>query len=285
VDLSVVIPARDVASTLAAQLDALRAQDWDGEWEIVVVDNKSVDRTASIVREHAEHDPRVRLVAAAERDGLCYARATGVEAAAADRIAICDGDDVVAAGWLRAMAEGLHEHRVVTGPLEVDRLNPAWLADTRGRPSPTRCASWFGLFPLVSGGNLGLWREVWQAVGPFDERFLGAEDAEWSLRLFLADVHVHFAAGAVVHYRYRDSARVLWRQGNTYGFTRPQLRRRVVDAGLPPPSRVAGWRSWAWLVAHLPGLARATGRARWSWVAGVRVGHLRGSARARTVFL
>ena len=52
-DLSVVIPAHNVAETLGAQLDALAAESWDGEWEIVVVDNCSTDGTAALVRDHA----------------------------------------------------------------------------------------------------------------------------------------------------------------------------------------------------------------------------------------
>jgi glycosyltransferase involved in cell wall biosynthesis len=58
-DLSVVIPAHNVAATLGDQLDALAAESWDGEWEIVVVDNCSTDGTAALVRDHAARNPRL----------------------------------------------------------------------------------------------------------------------------------------------------------------------------------------------------------------------------------
>jgi GT2 family glycosyltransferase len=284
-ELTVVIPAHDVGATLAAQLDALLAQRWEGRAEVVVVDNRSSDATPRIAREYAARDPRVRVVEARERTGLCHARAAGIDAATSDAIAICDGDDVVGDGWLAAMGDALRAHPVVTGPLEVDRLNPAWLAETRGRPDHHTAATWFGSFPLVSGGNLGLHRTVWREVGPFDEAFTGAEDAEWSLRLAIHGIPVHFAPGALLHYRYRTEARVLWAQGNRYGFARPALRKKVAAAHLPVPGRLAGWRSWLWLVPHLLGLGSRQGRARWSWVAGVRTGHLRGSVHARSLFL
>ncbi len=283
--LSVVIPARNVAETLPAQLDALLSQEWGGPWEIVVVDNLSSDATAEVAQGYSSRDARVRVVAATNRAGLCYARDAGVRAARFDAIAICDGDDVVAPTWVRAMGEALELHQVVTGPLDVDRLNPPWLVGTRGRPSACTCATWFGLFPVVSGGNLGLRRDVWEMTGGFDEAFLGAEDAEFSLRLYEQGVRVHFEPEARVHYRYRQSFRDLWRQGTQYGLARPMVRRRVIELGLPAPSPVAGWKSWLWLVAYLPTVVTTTGRARWAWVAANRLGQVRGSMRARTVFV
>lgn len=284
-DLSVVIPAHNVADTLAEQLDALLAQSWPGEWEVVVVDNRSTDATPDLVRGYAARHARVRLVDAPERPGLCFSREVGVLRAASDHVAICDGDDIVGPQWVAAMGDALRDHRVVTGPLDVDRLNPPWLVETRGRLDTDRCRTWYGAFDVVAGGNLGIRRDVFTEVGFFDERFIGAEDHEFSLRLHEHGIPIHFAPDALLHYRYRADARVLWAQGNTYGRSRPELRTRVVEAGLVPPSRVAGWRSWAWLVRHSPELRTEHGRARWLWVAGNRVGQLRGSIRARSLFV
>jgi GT2 family glycosyltransferase len=285
VDLSVVIPAHDVADTLADQLDALLTQTWSGEWEIVVVDNRSTDGTAALAQRYATRDTRVRVVDAPDRAGLCYSRETGVRAAASDHVAICDGDDVVEPGWVAAMGDALREHRVVTGPLDVDRLNPAWLVETRGRLDSDRTRTWYGAFDVIAGGNLGIHRDVFTEIGWFDQSYIGAEDHEFSLRLARHGIPIHFAPGARIAYRYRGEPAALWHQGTIYGRSLPMLRRRVVEAGLPAPSRVAGWRSWLWLVRHLPGLRTAEGRARWVWVAGNRIGQLRGSVEARSLFL
>ena len=173
---------------------------------------------------------------------------------------------------------------MVTGPVETAMLNPQWLLDARGSLVMNQLRTWHDLFPVVGGGNLGIHKDVFAKVGPFDEHFTGSEDHEFSLRLFQHDESIFFEPDAILHYRYRASARALWHQGNTYGETRPALRRRVVQAGLAAPPRFAGWRSWAWLVTHLPDLRSERGRARWLWVAGNRVGQLRGSVHSRTVF-
>ena len=60
------------------------------------------------------------------------ARNLGMRHATGDAVAFCDGDDVVARGWVRAVVEGLAEHPAVTGPLDYDLLNPPWLRGARG---------------------------------------------------------------------------------------------------------------------------------------------------------
>src|SRR4051794_611750 len=89
VELSVVIPAHNEERTIAAQLDALLAQEWDGSWEVVVVDNRSTDATAAVVQGYADRDDRVRLARAPERAGLNFARNAGIEASRGRSFALC----------------------------------------------------------------------------------------------------------------------------------------------------------------------------------------------------
>lgn len=279
------VPAKNVAATLSEQLDALLAQRWDGEWEIVVVDNASTDATAAIAREYADRDGRVRVVPAFDGRGVSYVRNVGIEQARADWIAICDGDDVVGPRWLAAIGDALAHHRCVTGPIEVRRLNPEWLLRTRGSFAPDAPRTFHGVFPSISGGNVGMHRGLWEEVGRFDETVIGIEDIEFSLRLFQRGVAIHFAPDAIVHYRYRIEPRALWRQGRHYGACRPYVCRRLHEAGLPTPSRVAGWKSWLTLVLWLPRLVSREGRASWIWVAGNRFGQLEGCVRHRALYL
>src|SRR3954454_13330110 len=117
--LSVVIPSYNDATLLPQQLAALQQEQWSSPWEVIVVDNRSTDGTADLVRRHAEEDPRVRLVSASERQGLAYARNTGVAASRGDYVAFCDADDVVGPGWVAAIGAAVLQHRAVTGSLEV----------------------------------------------------------------------------------------------------------------------------------------------------------------------
>ncbi|MGZ6952085.1 MAG: glycosyltransferase [Acidimicrobiia bacterium] len=285
-DLTVVIPARNEAATIGGQLDALLAQDWGGSWEILVVDNGSTDATPELVEGYARDHPRVRLVRALERAGLNYARNVGVEAARGVAFALCDADDLVEDGWVAAMGDALAEHPMVTGLLELDLLNPEWLASSRGRGDERGLPTFHGIFPTVHGNNMGMQRAVWRELGRFDEDvIIGSDDVEISMRAWRAGVPIHFVPEAVVHYRYRPEPRALWRQGRNYGRSRPLVVRRLREQGLPCPSRVAGWRSWLWLVAHAPDVRHPEGRAAWTWVAANRIGQLEGSIRYRSLFV
>jgi glycosyltransferase involved in cell wall biosynthesis len=284
-ELSIVIPARDATATLAGALDALLAQEWVGEWEIVVVDNASTDGTGELVEQYARRDPRVRLVRAPECRGPAAVRNAGVRAAVGDFIAMCDADDIAGEGWVAAMGEALRTNDVVTGPVDVRALNPEWLVATRGVPSSVAPAMFHQVFPIVPSGNCGIRRACWDAVGGFDEKMVTNEDIDLSLRLWLSGYAVHFAPQAVLRYRYRTDARVLYRQGFAYGTYRSIVARRLRDSGRARPPRFAGWRSWILLIAWAPRLATRNGRAAWSWVAGNRLGQLNGSIRNRVLYL
>ena len=61
---------------------------------------------------------------------------------------MCDADDVIAGGWVRAMGSALDDHEFVTGPLDVDRLNPAWVVESRGRAIEAGPGDFHGVFPF-----------------------------------------------------------------------------------------------------------------------------------------
>jgi GT2 family glycosyltransferase len=280
VDLAVIIPCHNEASTLPQQLDALAAQEWGGTWEVVVVDNGSTDRTSEVASGHPGLQGRLRVVRAADQRGVAYARRAGVEASKADAVAFCDGDDVVGVGWVAAIGDALREHELVTGAVELDLLNDPSTAQSRGRGRPG-AAPTYGSVPFLRGNNGGMQRTTWDELGGFDPCFHGLEDIELSLRAVARGQRVHFEPRALVHYRYRADLRGLWQQGLFYGRSQPMLRRRCRELGLPPPPRSSGWRSWAWLALNLPRAPRRAVRPRWLWTLACRIGALREAARVR----
>jgi glycosyltransferase involved in cell wall biosynthesis len=283
-DLSVVIPAHNEEHTLPRQLDALVMQEWDGNWEIIVVDNASTDRTAEVVAAAQARNGRIRLISETTL-GLCHARNAGIRAATASAIAVCDADDLVSDRWVAAMGEALKHHDFVTGPQELDRLNEAWLAASRGRNDMTTAPTFRSLFPFPNGNNFGLKKGVIAQVGEFDQAYIGAEDVEFGLRAWISGLELHYEPQAVVHYAFRSSSGELWRQGLAYGRNRPAIARLLAQGNLGRPPRLAGWRSWVWLFINAWRLVTKRGRARWAWVAGNRIGHLVGSVRHRTILL
>ena len=283
-DLAVIIPAFDAADTIPTQLRALATGRYQERWEVVVVNDACRDETVAAAESAAAATGLdLRIVNTGRRSGPSLARNTGVALTDAPLILFCDADDEVSPGWVACMADHLATSTIVTGRLRSDTLNDPVLAKSRG--SGDEAPTFLGLFRSVSTGNLGIRREAWTRVGEFDPGLHTFEDAEWAGRAALAGIDVTWVPEAVVDYRYRTKSKEMWRQGRRYGANRPVVARRWFEATGEHAPRLAGLRSWTWLLAHIVDLRSRSGRARWCWVAGNRSGALSGSIRARFMVL
>lgn len=92
--VSIVLPAHDEEANIRESIEAATrtAERLLAEHEIVVVDDGSRDRTAAIVREIADRDPRVRLVRHDRNRGYGEALRSGFLAARLDYIFLTDAD-------------------------------------------------------------------------------------------------------------------------------------------------------------------------------------------------
>lgn len=79
--------------------------------EIIVVDNASTDRTATIVRTEF---PSIRLISE-DRKGLPYARQAGLNAATGDLYAAIDADSRITPVWLKKVKRTFAAHPDISG--------------------------------------------------------------------------------------------------------------------------------------------------------------------------
>ena len=273
--LSVVIPTYNASATLAEQLGALAAS-IDDDIEVLVVENRSTDDSRAIAIEFAAADPRFRVVDATDRQGEPHARNMGVAAARSDSIAFCDADDVVAPTWATAMHSALQKHQFVTGPLNVDCLNPAWLAGVRGRRLFTEIPGTAGGTPFAHGCNFGVQRSAFDAVGGFDESWLIGCDVDFAIRLDRTGVAPTWVPEAVVGYRHRRSGRERWRQGVSFGRATERLARLSGHTSSRTRRCWQQRRRFAWLIVRSPKLYRRAFRVQWSWTLALVVGEVCG---------
>src|ERR1700760_830015 len=84
-------PAYNVAQYIGEAVDSVLRQTFT-DFEYLVVDDGSQDNSVEVVRQHAGHDPRFRLVPGEHR-GLSAVRNVGIREARGQYIAYLDGDD------------------------------------------------------------------------------------------------------------------------------------------------------------------------------------------------
>lgn len=92
-DLSIVIPVFNEVEVIAALLDEIgRCFVAEPGYEIIVVDDGSIDGTAAVLQAARQSHPRLRILHHRERCGQSAAIASGVKAARTQWIATLDGD-------------------------------------------------------------------------------------------------------------------------------------------------------------------------------------------------
>jgi GT2 family glycosyltransferase len=288
--LSVVLPCRNGAATIAVQLEALASQSWSGTWELVVADNGSTDESMRIVESFRDRLPALQVVDASTGVGAAAALNVGVRASKGRLLAFVNDDDEVAQGWLEAVARGLEQYDAVGGRLEYDRLNEPWTIKLRERPQEAGLMQWglLDYLPFAAGAALAVRRAAHESIGGFDEAMVpAAEDMDYCWRLQQSGSTIGFVPDAVIHYRLRSSLRAVYRQGRNYGEGHVLAYKKHLSYGLgraPHPWR-RGLRGWLGLVRRLPRVGSKLGRARLCWHAGLRLGLLQGSLKHRVVLL
>lgn len=283
--VAVVIPARNAAATLGAQLEALSAQHYRGDWEVLVVDNGSTDGTAELVQSWRHAFVRLKIVAAPTPTGASVARNAGCLATDADLLLFCDADDLVAPGWVDALAQGLRVYPAVGGTIERRLLNSA--AAVAGRPPRfDGLLDTFHFLPYPLTANCGVRRYVWEQLCGFNVSYThGSDDCDFFWRAQLAGYEVGFVPEAVVHYRLRETLGDMMRQYFDYGHSHVRLFRDFSSHGMPasPLSQILA--AWSQLAAtSLRPWRSREGRAAWGMQLAMRAGRLTGSIRYRTAF-
>ncbi len=106
--VTILMPARDAATTLGSCLDSIQAQSLT-DFELLVIDDASSDDTREMVSERAAADARIRLLGAPRR-GLVACLNAGLGEARAALIARMDSDDVMDCERLALQRDYLQQH-------------------------------------------------------------------------------------------------------------------------------------------------------------------------------
>lgn len=238
IDLSVIIPCCNAEKNISIQLDALAGQDWDGSWELVIVDNGSVDSTLEIVKKYKGKLPDLKVIRALEKKGSGYARNIGVTAAQGEKIVFCDSDDRVCKGWLRAMADALEGHAFVAGAITLEGLNETWRVPestpfgVKGSPQKDVFVSRFNpSVRFAPACNMGIRKDLHMKIGGFDESILFNVDYDYCWKVWLAGFKLAFVPQALVEYRLRHDLAETFKQRYRWGKWSILIYRKYVGKG------------------------------------------------------
>lgn len=230
--LSVIIPCYNAATTIAVQLEALASQEWHQPWEVIVADNGSTDNTVAVAELFQAKIPSLRIVDASAKKGAAYARNCGAKLAQAEALAFCDADDEVAPGWVAAMGEALVKYDFISGRNFHHKLNESWVIQLHGSPESVGIIE-NPYLPFVISCNMGVKRAVHEAVGGFDENFAKIEDIDYSWCIQEKGFKVHEVPEAIVNYRLRKRFSAICQRAWGVGLYEALLYKKHKHYGMP----------------------------------------------------
>jgi glycosyltransferase involved in cell wall biosynthesis len=186
---SIVMPAFNAERTIGPAIRSALAQTRK-EFELLVVDDGSTDRTADVVRSFG-NDPRVVLIPSENR-GPATARNLALARARGRYVSLLDSDDLYLPTYLADV-----EAALVADPRAGFAFPDAWVLDDRsGRirhtytladyatpdPDPSAWLQQLVTYNVVHCMAM-IPRAILERVGPFDERLRAAMDYELWLRI------------------------------------------------------------------------------------------------------
>ena len=92
--VSVIMPVYNVEKYLREAISSVIGQSYQ-EWELILVDDGSTDRSASICDQYAKADKRIKVIHQ-KNGGLSAARNTGIKSSSGEYLLFLDSDDYVA---------------------------------------------------------------------------------------------------------------------------------------------------------------------------------------------
>jgi glycosyltransferase involved in cell wall biosynthesis len=256
--VSVVVCAYNAERTLRPCLESLRKLEYPN-YEVIVVDDGSRDRTAEIAAEF----PEFRLIRQPNR-GLSTARNVGLHAARGALVAYTDSDCVADPHWLTLMVHTIAERRLdgCGGPNYAPHED-GWVAACVAASPGAPCHVLTGTDHAehLAGCNMVFTRAALMAIGGFDAQFTAAgDDVDICWRLLDNGYRLGFCPSAFVWHFRRNTVRAYFGQQRGYGRAEAMLYVKY-----PERFNALGQIRWRGVI---PGFARTMpggSRTRISW--------------------
>ncbi len=119
--VSVVIPVYNVEKYLGECLDSILGQDYR-DFEVILVDNNSTDKSYEICEKYARENPGVVRVYRCEKWGAAAVRNFGVEQASGEYLWFIDSDDYIVPGAMRKLVTVAEESGADAAVMAVRRV-------------------------------------------------------------------------------------------------------------------------------------------------------------------
>lgn len=186
---SVIIPALNEENFLPHLLASLAAQTHKN-FEVIVVDGKSKDKTISVAQGYASKLPSLAVIVSQEAN-LPLQRNLGARQARGEWLVFVDADSVFLPYFIDRAEQFIQTHK--------PQLFTPWASPDSEDPKDAQFTLFANVYveateifkrPLAPGPLTIVHKSVYDSVGGYDETHKFHEDVDFGLRLFKSGVHL-----------------------------------------------------------------------------------------------
>lgn len=249
IDISLVICTRNRATQLGPCLDYIKALAKPSGWELVVVDNGSIDTTKAVIESFAATVPFPVVYVFEPVQGLSSARNAGVARASGALITFTDDDCYAQADWLDAVQAAFADPAVGFISGRVLLHDPTDYPTTISLSTTSVVFAPQSYIPpgVIKGANMAFRKTVLDQIGNFDPLFgsgslFPSEDCDAAARASLAGwVGRYVPESAVSHHHGRKAADV-GKLFKSYDIGRGAYHMKLLITCRAYPQALKGWR-------------------------------------------
>lgn len=184
--ISVIIPLFNAEESIEKCLDSIKNQTWKGEFEIIVINDGSTDRSEKILESYRQKNPEMPILLINQQNGgVSKARNTGLKIAKGDYIALLDSDDE----WLPEKTDKQMKY-LQNSDFGVDFITSLWNDEKVNFPYAIGSNGLVAislhklLFKITGQTSTAIFKKkILENTGLFDERQRYSEDANYWMRI------------------------------------------------------------------------------------------------------
>ncbi len=235
--VTVIIPCRNEEQYIRKVLDNMLYQDYpDNQYEVLVLDGMSDDRTPEIVKEYAAQYPIIKYLENPERV-VPFALNKGIRESSGEVVVRVDAHSDYPKDYLSQLVFYLYK-------LNADNVGGSW----NTLPADSRLQS--GLIAAATSNSFGIGdaqyrlankeikevdtvpygcykREVFDKIGLFDEELVRNQDDELNARLKEHGGKIYLIPFVKINYYARDRLNKMMKMFYQYGYFKPLVNRKI----------------------------------------------------------
>lgn len=226
--ISIIIPARDEENNIATVLDSVLNQNYPNDmYEVIIVNDRSTDKTASIVAEFESKYSNLKVITITEPGkvltGKQNALDIGIKSAEGDIILLTDADCIVDKNWVKSMNRFFFNEQIgiVVGKTEIlEETSNSFLYKIQALThrmlmEAAQIPIIFGFYTSGMGNNLAIRKKGYFEIGGYEGLGSSILDDEILVRGFAIKgykIAAAFNQNSVVHTKYMDSYGKMFKQ-------------------------------------------------------------------------